>query len=64
LYGFDAHRIGKHAYSLRKGLAMEPPREDGRRCLDADELRERGFTLDSRRRWRRPASGPRPWAAT
>ena len=31
--GFDAHRVGKHAYTFLEGMRMEPPREDGRRCL-------------------------------
>lgn len=35
---FDAHRVGKHAYSVSKGLRMTPPREDGRRCLSASEI--------------------------
>jgi hypothetical protein len=30
---FDAHRVGRHAYTFKQGLAMEPSREDGRRCL-------------------------------
>ena len=33
LGAFDAHRVGRHAYTFKQGLAMEPPREDGRRCL-------------------------------
>lgn len=35
---FDRHRVGVHAYSLRDGLKMDPPREDGRRCLSAREI--------------------------
>ena len=30
---FDEHRVGVHAYLFAEGLAMDPPREDGRRCL-------------------------------
>ena len=40
---FDRHRVGKHAYTYSEGLALEPPREDGRRCLDAEEMRELGW---------------------
>jgi hypothetical protein len=40
---FDAHRAGVHDYTLLEGLRREPPLEDGRRCLDTDEMRERGW---------------------
>jgi hypothetical protein len=46
---FSAHRVGKHEYD------WSPEREDGRRCLDTDELRERGWKQDTRGRWRQPA---------
>jgi excisionase family DNA binding protein len=52
---FDAHRVGVHAYTFREGFDMEPPREDGRRCLDAEELRAMGWTTDARGRWYDPA---------
>ena len=48
---FDKHRVGRHAYTLTEGLAMEPPREDGRRCLDLDELRDAGFVRNALGRW-------------
>jgi hypothetical protein len=48
---FDKHRVGKHAYTFREGLRLEPPREDGRRCLDEAEMREAGMELDRRGRW-------------
>jgi hypothetical protein len=32
------HRTGTHEYMFREGLAMNPLREDGRRCLDPDEF--------------------------
>ena len=35
---FDAHRTGVYVYTLEEGLKLDPPREDGRRCLDADEM--------------------------
>jgi hypothetical protein len=40
---FDRHRVGVHAYTLAEGLQHDPPVEDGRRCLDDDELREFGL---------------------
>jgi hypothetical protein len=48
---FDKHRIGKHVYLYAEGLALEPPREDGRRCMDADEMIDAGMELDRRGRW-------------
>jgi hypothetical protein len=45
---FDAHRVGKHEYP------WSPEQEDGRRCLDTEDLKERGWHRDSRGRWRRP----------
>ena len=61
---FDAHRVGKHAYDFAEGLDMEPPREDGRRCLDAGELVAAGWHKDKRGRWRQPVrAGGRSWDA-
>jgi hypothetical protein len=51
---FDAHRVGKHAYTYRDGLGMDPSREDGRRCLDAEELERAGWHRDKQGRWRQP----------
>lgn len=51
LAAFDKHRTGTHAYTSTEGLRMEPPREDGRRCLTAFEMREKGLGLDRRGRW-------------
>ena len=48
LGAFDAHRVGKHAYTSTEGLAMDPPREDGRRCLHVWELEAQGFALNAR----------------
>lgn len=53
---FDRHRVGRHAYSFTQGLQLEPPREDGRRCLDLEEMSARGFERDRRGRWRDPKS--------
>ena len=52
---FDAHRVGKHAYTYLEGLDMTPSREDGRRCLDEVELAGLGWRRDSNGRWRTPA---------
>jgi hypothetical protein len=45
---FDRHRVGRHAYTFREGL--EQGREDGRRCLDEDEIWAAGMALDARGR--------------
>jgi hypothetical protein len=55
---FDRHRVGVHAYSLPEGLRMEPPREDGRRCLTAAEMRDRGWVRNGRGGWTDPAKHP------
>lgn len=52
---FDRHRIGRHAYTFGEGLRLDPPREDGRRCLDAGEMRALGWRLNARGRWIDPA---------
>ena len=49
---FDAHRVGKHEFTYLQGLDMDPPREDGRRCLDINELETSPeWTLGSTGRW-------------
>lgn len=52
---FDRHRVGVHAYTSSEGLAMDPPVEDGRRCLDADQMRELGWTTNEDGYWFDPA---------
>ena len=52
---FDKHRVGKHTYLFTEGLRMDPPREDGRRCLDAEEMRGLGWEVDANGRWSEPA---------
>lgn len=58
---FDRHRVGVHGYTYAGGLRMDPPREDGRRCMDADELAAAGLVRlragDSPRYESRIASG-------
>jgi hypothetical protein len=48
---FDRHRVGVYMYTHAEGLELEPPREDGRRCLDADEMLAAGLAPDGRGRW-------------
>jgi hypothetical protein len=48
---FDRHRVGLNAYLYAEGLTSDPPVEDGRRCLDVDELRSAGMEPDGRGRW-------------
>jgi hypothetical protein len=54
---FDRHRVGRHAYTFAEGL--EAGREDGRRCLDIEEMEEAGWRLNGRGRWLDPARDPR-----
>jgi hypothetical protein len=56
---FDNHRIGKHAYTHREGLNQSPSRDDGRRCMDADEMAAAGMKLNRRFRWAIVADGAR-----
>lgn len=57
---FDAHRVGKHAYTFAEGARMDPPREDGRRCLAVAEMEERGWKRNARGRWS-DGNAVRPW---
>jgi hypothetical protein len=50
LSAFDAHWVGKHEYR------WSPEHEDGRRCLDEEELTELGWHRDSHGRFRQPIS--------
>ena len=54
LRNFDKHRVGVHEYTYSEGLKMEPMREDGRRCLDVDELDALGLIRDKHGRWADP----------
>jgi hypothetical protein len=56
---FDAHRVGRHAYTFAEGLRMDPPREDGRRCLDRGEMEATGWNVDRRGRWVHPKEARR-----
>ncbi len=35
---FDRHRVGTHEYTYSEGAKMDPPKDDGRRCLSLSEL--------------------------
>ena len=52
---FDAHRTGTHAYTFSEGMAFDPPVQTGRRCLDPDEMAEKGWAQDDNGRWFDPA---------
>jgi hypothetical protein len=56
---FDRHRTGVHAYTHEQGLQLDPPVENGRRCLDEAEMRGAGMELDPRGRWRIAADAER-----
>jgi hypothetical protein len=49
---FDAHHVGDHALDF-------PEHEDGRRCLDAEEMTGRGWVQNIERRWLNPARANR-----
>lgn len=40
---FDKHRTGIHAYTYSEGLKLDPPKEDGRRCMDEEEMNKIGM---------------------
>jgi hypothetical protein len=42
---FDLHRVGSHQYE------WSSDRPDGRRCLSADEMLERGLHINKRGTW-------------
>lgn len=49
---FDRHRVGTHDYTYREGVKRDPPVEDGRRCLDLEELERGGiFTRNLSGAW-------------
>jgi hypothetical protein len=56
---FDAHRVGRHEYTFSEGFELDPPREDGRRCLDPDEMFAKGWALNDRSRWVDPVRSER-----
>jgi len=55
----DSHRVGTHNYTITEGLRMEPPREDGRRCLTVGEMLEDGWKQNTAGRWVHPREARR-----
>jgi hypothetical protein len=51
IYLLDAHRVGVYQYTHEQGLELDPPREDGRRCLGVEEMEAKGWKLNERGRW-------------
>jgi hypothetical protein len=49
---FDRHRVGDHALDW-------PEHENGRRCLDAEEMAAKGWEQDDKERWLDPARAGR-----
>jgi hypothetical protein len=47
---FDRHRTGVHEYTFLEGIELG--REDGRRCMHPEEMREHGMEVDRSGRWR------------
>lgn len=48
---FDRHRVGVHEYTFPEGLRFEPPRADGRRCLDVDGILALGWEKNAQGGW-------------
>jgi hypothetical protein len=40
-----------HAWTHIEGLRLDPPRDNGRHCMDTDEMADAGMELDARGRW-------------
>jgi hypothetical protein len=53
LSAFDSHRTGRFDKTFPEHL-------NGRRCLDTEELANKGWRQDGRGRWRTPAQSVRP----
>jgi hypothetical protein len=51
---FDRHRVGAYEPGNYKGHIEDWSPELGRRCLDEEEMTERGWELDARGRWTDP----------
>lgn len=60
---FDRHRVGTHEYSFSEGMNFYNPREDGRRCLDSQEMREKGWVQNDKGYWQDPVRATRARSA-
>ena len=56
LTAFDRHRTGTFDYDYEKGVLMDPPRYDGRRCRSYDEMESKKMELDKNGSWCIPPS--------
>jgi hypothetical protein len=56
---FDRHRVGTYEYTLEQGLKLDPPREDGRRCLSPEEMQAKSWERNDKGRWTDPARSDR-----
>lgn len=55
LTAFDEHRTGVHTYTFDEGSKMDPPVDDGRRCLETEELRDWGWSQNAKGQWHYPS---------
>lgn len=60
---FDDHRVGTFDYTYLEGLRLTPPQEDGRRCLNVEEMEEQGWRKNRFGRWLSPNSVSEPLLA-
>jgi hypothetical protein len=51
---FDLHRVGVHAYTFSQGMGQDTPVENGRRCLDPEEMEAKGWRTNEKGRWYSP----------
>ena len=56
---FDKHRVGKHEYTFAEGQAISSMIIDGRRCLDTDEMDQKGWSRNIHGKWSDPAEAER-----
>jgi hypothetical protein len=49
---FDRHRVGEHSLDY-------PAHDNGRRCLDIEEMQAKGWEQDDKGRWTDPARASR-----
>lgn len=54
---FDRHRVGKHEYTYEEGLLVDA--DNGRRCLNVNEMQELGWKSDAQGYWYDPVRSAR-----